>query len=635
MVKYAIPLLAALSAMLPAGAHAAPPPLDAFFAGAQIRSVSISPNGNLLAMIVEMEGKLFVGVKDRTSPQPVQPVLAPNGEDGFEPSWCRWGNDERLVCSFQGTERDKYLHKVFPVTRLVAVNRDGTQMKQLLQNPFMPSGQLNDRIIDWTPEDPRTVLIEKWSPQVGLRVLKLDIYNGQARLYEGPHEYIGTFGTDGHGNVRLGWGGYDMKMYYYAKLVGEDKWRRLAKVNALTSDEAFEPVAVIAGTNYAWATRDKDGRQALYKIDLADKEEPQLVYASSRIDVSPTFTPDGQILAVFPDSGSKDGYYVEERTRLLGEILERLFKDDQYWISDMSADHKAVLVASERDNKAPEYHLLDLASAQPKLLRVGSRFPGLEKFELAETEYLTYPARDGTKIPAYLTRPVGKQDKPPALIVLPHGGPWARDGWGFDSWVQMLARDGYAVLQMNYRGSAGYGKEWREASLQDWGGLPYTDTIDGLKWAVENKHGDPARVCVVGGSFGGYLALAAAVRDSKLLRCAISVAGVSDLRELKSDAVFFSTTKLMNWQIGKDPEKLKAQSPRLHASDISVPVLLIHGVDDWTVEIDQSELMAKAMDSANKPYKFIKIDTDHYFRGHAAQRELFTPISEFLKEQLK
>ena len=129
---------------------------------------------------------------------------------------------------------------------------------------------------------------------------------------------------------------------------------------------------------------------------------------------------------------------------------------------------------------------------------------------------------------------------PPPLIILPHGGPWARDAWGFDSWVQMLVRDGYAVLQMNYRGSGGYGKKWRDASLADWGGLPYSDTIDGLNWAIEQKHGDPARVCVVGGSFGGYLALAAAVRDSAKLKCVVSVAGVSDLRELKSDSNFFT-----------------------------------------------------------------------------------------------
>jgi dipeptidyl aminopeptidase/acylaminoacyl peptidase len=404
----------------------------------------------------------------------------------------------------------------------------------------------------------------------------------------------------------------------------------------LSSDEAFEPVAVIPGTNYAWATRDHDGRSALWKIDLADKEEPQLIFASSRVDITPVYTPDHRMLAVLPDSGSKDAYYVEPSAAVLGEVLGRLFKDRQYHVADMSADLKTVVVMSESDEKPPEFHVLDLAATPPQLQRVGSRFPGLDKFELARTESLTYPARDGTQIPAFLTRPVNAGSEPPPLIILPHGGPWARDAWGFDSWVQMLVRDGYAVLQMNYRGSGGYGKKWRDASLQDWGGLPYSDTIDGLAWAIAQKHGDPKRVCVVGGSFGGYLALVAGMRDSARLKCVVSVAGVSDLRELKSDSNFFSNHLLVKEMIGKDPAKLAADSPRLHAASFSVPVLLVHGVDDWTVEVDQSELMAKALQDAHKPYKLVTIKgVDHYFHTQDSQRQLFAPISEFLGEQLK
>jgi len=621
---------------LVAAAQAAPPPLEAFFEGAQIRGVSISPDGRALAMIVEASGKLFVAVKDRTSATPAVPVLASSGADSFEPKWCRWANDERLVCSFRGQERDKYVGKVFPVTRLVAVNRDGSQQKKLLQNPFMPSGQLNDRVIDWTPDDPRAVLIEKYSPDAGFRVLRLDIYNGEVHLYEKPYEYIGSFGTDGHGNVRLGWGGYDLQNYYYARLAGEKKWRRLAKVKSLSTDEAYEPIAVIPGTNYAWATRDHEGRSALWKIDLTDKEEPELVFASSRVDITPVYTPDNRVMAVLPDSGSKDAYYVEPSAALLGEVLGKLFKDKQYHVVDMSTDLKTVVVSSESDDKAPEFHVLDLGASPPKLQRVGSRFPALDKFELAHTENLTYPARDGTPIPAFLTRPVGAGAEPPPLIILPHGGPWARDAWGFDSWVQMLVRDGYAVLQMNYRGSGGYGKKWRDASLKDWGGLPYSDTLDGLKWAIEQKHGDPKRICVVGGSFGGYLALMAAMRDSALLKCVVSVAGVSDLRELKSDSNFFTNHLLVREMVGSDPEKLKADSPRLHADAFNVPVLLVHGMDDWTVEVDQSQFMAQALEAANKPFKLVLIkDTDHYFQTQDAQRQLFAPIAEFLKEQLR
>ena len=636
MTRFTLPrhlVHAAIVSCFALAAGAAPPTLDAFFQGAQIRSVSISPDGKLLAMIATADGRDFVAVKDRTSTTPATPVLSPNQRDGFQPSWCRWANNERIVCSFLGRERDKYLQKVFPVTRLVAVNKDGTQQKQLLQNPFAPSGQLNDRIIDWTPEKPRSVLIEKFHPRVGLRVLELDIYNGESDLYEAAHEYIGHFGTDGHGNVRLGWGRLDLRDYYYAKLQGEKKWRRLARVNSLSSDEAFEPVAVIAGTNHAYATRDYQGRTALWKIDLADQEDPVLVFASSLVDVRPVYTPDNRVLAVWPDN-SKDALYLEPGAELLGQVLGRLFKGKNFHITDMSEDLKSVVVYSESDVVAPEYHVLDLGGAQSKLQRVGSHFPGLDKTDLARTEYLHYPARDGTKIPAFLTKPVNVTGLPP-LIVMPHGGPWARDAWGFDSWVQVLAREGYAVLQMNYRGSGGYGKAWRDASLKDWGGLPYADTIDGLKWALEQKHGDPARICVVGGSFGGYLALQAAVRDSALLKCVVSVAGVSDLRELKSDSTFFAGHLVVREMIGSDPEKLKADSPRLHAASVNVPVLLVHGAEDWTVEPDQSELMARALAAANKPYKMVMIpDTDHYFRQSREQRQLFVSITDFLRQYL-
>jgi dipeptidyl aminopeptidase/acylaminoacyl peptidase len=625
---------AAIMSLVSGNAGAAVPTLDAFFQGAQIHSVSISPNGKLLAMIVTADGKDFVAVKDRTSATPATPVLAPNENDDFRPSWCQWGNDERLLCSFRGRERDKYLHKVFPVTRLVAVNRDGSQQKKLLQNPFQPSGQINDQIIDWTPEEPRSVLIEKFNPQIGLRVLKLDIYSGETELYEKGRQYIGSFGTDGHGKVRLGWGRYQLKNYYFAKLEGEKEWRQLARVNTLSTDEGFTPIAVIRGTNYAYAMRDHEDRAALWKIDLADKEDPQLVFASSRVDVRPVYTPDNRVLSVYPDSGSKDAFYVEPGAELLGEVLGRLFKDKMYYIQDMSADMKAVVVMAESDVLAPEFHVLDMSGAQARLLRVGSRFPGLANTDLAKTEYLFYPARDGTPIPAFFTRPVNAVGLPP-LIVMPHGGPWARDAWGFDSWVQALAREGYAVLQMNYRGSGGYGTKWREASYKDWGGLPYSDTMDGLKWAVGQKHADATRVCVVGGSFGGYLALEAAVRDSPLLKCVVSVAGVSDLRELKSDSNFFSSHLVVKDMVGSDPVKLQAQSPRLHAANVSVPVLLLHGVEDYTVEPDQSRFMAEALTAANKPYKMIMMpDTDHYFTTQAQQRQLFTEISDFVRPLL-
>ncbi|HEY6123429.1 MAG TPA: prolyl oligopeptidase family serine peptidase, partial [Steroidobacteraceae bacterium] len=149
------------------------------------------------------------------------------------------------------------------------------------------------------------------------------------------------------------------------------------------------------------------------------------------------------------------------------------------------------------------------------------------------------------------------------------------------------------------------------------------------------KHADPKRVCVVGGSFGGYLALATAVRDSALVKCVVSVAGVSDLLELKSDSNFFSNHQVVKEMIGKDPVKLKADSPRFNAASIAVPVLLIHGNDDYTVEVDQSRFMAEALQAANKPHQFVVMpDTDHYFRKKQQMHDLFSSITGFLRAPL-
>ena len=479
-------------------------------------------------------------------------------KDDFKPSWCRWANDERLVCSFRGRERDKYLNKVYPVTRLVAVNHDGSQQKKLLQNPFQPSGQINDRIIDWTPEDPRGVLIEKFNPRIGLRVLKLDVYSGETELYENGHTYIGSFGTDGHGKVRLGWGRYQLKNYYFAKLEGEKEWRQLTRVTTLSTDEGFMPIAVIRGTNYAYAMRDHEGRAALWKIDLADKEDPQLVFASSRVDVRPVYTPDNRVLAVYPDSGSKDAFYVEPGAELLGEVLGKLFKDKMYYIAGHERRHEDRGGHGRERRARARVPCARHERPAGRNCSVSARgFPGLANTDLARTEYLFYPARDGTQIPAFLTRPVNAVGTTAAHRHAARRTLGARQlgirQLGAGAGARRLRRTADELSRLGWLRQ----RSGARPRYKDWGGLPYSDTIDGLKWAVAQKHADPARICVVGGSFGGYLALTAAVRDSPLLKCVVSVAGVSDLRELKSDSNFFSNSLVVKDMIGSDPEKLQ------------------------------------------------------------------------------
>jgi len=640
--------VATLAAMPAHGAG--PPPLDAFFAGTRVDSVAISPDARYVSMIVTVDGRSAVAVKDLVQKTAIKPVAAVREEDKLYPSWCGWANATRLLCSFRGLDAD--LGKFFPITRLVAVNADGSEAK-VLANSTVTWSQFQDQIIDWTPDDPKTVLIqldasEQTSLGAGAEmvgggpdgypdVYALDVYTGRQQRVVRQRAPIQDFATDGHGQVRLGYGARDSKLLFFGRLDGERPWQELARVEAYEDADTFEPVAAIAGSNFAYAMRNYQGRSALWKVDLTDATDPQLVFAHPDVDLdTPLFTHDRRLLGVAFESDRPGVYYTDPDAARAYDAVRRALPGRTNRIVDMTPDAKALVIQSESDVAAPTYYVLDLHQTPARLELVAAANPGLAAYELAPMQPIIYTARDGTKIPGYLTLPVRAPatGKPP-LIVMPHGGPHARDSWGFDSWVQFLASHGYAVLQMEFRGSSGYGTQWFEAGFRDWGGVPYDDVIDATRWALAQGHGDPARTCIVGGSYGGYMALLAATRNDGLYKCAVSIAGVSDLIELRNDERFFQNWQIANADLAPDAKKLKADSPRNHADGVNIPVLLIHGAHDYTVEVDHTTMMDAALKRAGKAHETVIIkDTDHYFREDPARRALFGALGRFLDAQL-
>ncbi len=222
--------------------------------------------------------------------------------------------------------------------------------------------------------------------------------------------------------------------------------------------------------------------------------------------------------------------------------------------------------------------------AKGNLQLIGRAYPDLDPKKLPRMQSISFPAADGTTIPGYLTVPAGRRAEHLPLIVMPHGGPLARDGWSFESLRLFLASRGYAVLQVNFRGSSGYGTKWRMDAHQDWGGLTYSDITDGARWAIRQGIADPAHMCILGWSFGGYAALVGAVRNADLYRCAVSIAGVSDLSLLEDQQSNFANGAIAREQIGTLRQKLEDDSPQRHAADVAMPVLLIHGDLDSQVE---------------------------------------------------
>ncbi len=214
---------------------------------------------------------------------------------------------------------------------------------------------------------------------------------------------------------------------------------------------------------------------------------------------------------------------------------------------------------------------------------------------------------------------------------MPHGGPISRDYWRYNFLAQMLANRGYAVLQMNFRGSHGYGNGWFSQAHQDWGGLTYDDVIDGARWAAETGIADPQRMAILGWSFGGYVALLGAVRNNDLFQWSVSIAGVSDLPKLLWDERRFISSDTAREQLGRDFDKLKNDSPLRFAEDVDMPILLVHGDADIPVDIGLTKAMVRALKKANKPHEVLILkDAGHSLLKEPDRLAMLQHVERFL-----
>jgi dipeptidyl aminopeptidase/acylaminoacyl peptidase len=632
-------------------AHAAAPSPEEFALRPPVEDVSISPDGRYVAVIrTRDDGRADAVVADRQAGKD-QVMRGVIGEpDHFQMTWCRWATNTRLLCGFRGMVDRGF---VYGITRLAAVDADGKHMRVLMQNSAEAQGQFQDRIIDWNPGPADTVLIEadeglsasqmaagvQVYGNVGTHALpavfELNVVTGSLTLRQHARDPIRHWITDKHGHVRLGWGFSGTTISYWARLDGDSDWRRLTKFEVFTRENQFEPVAISAeDPNMAYALGPSEGRNAVWLIDLKDREDPKLVFSHPLVDVSgPLLGMDNRLIGVRYDDGYPLMYFEDNRIGTLMGAIQKLEPARFDQLHGSSRDERILLIRSVSDADAPRFMMFNSDTNQ--LSNFGKSDPDRGPATLAPMRPISYPARDGTRIPAYLSVPPGAPAAHLPLIVMPHGGPIARDTWGYFFLRQFLVSRGYAVLQMNFRGSSGYGEDWFFAAHQDWGGLTYDDVIDGARWAIQQGITDPQRVCIVGWSFGGYLALLGAQRDPEVFHCAVDIAGPSDLALLIDEGHHWLQAASIKKQIGTDPGKLKRDSPRLHAADFQIPLLMLQGKMDAQVPFEQSEKMDEALTRAGKAHRFVVVPgADHQFSDLKDRVTLLQEIEGFLGEHL-
>jgi dipeptidyl aminopeptidase/acylaminoacyl peptidase len=647
----------ALLFLVGAGAPADPP--AAFGARESVLDVALSPSGKKVAFISPGPGRTtFLYTAEVGSDAEPHQTLSADGKPERISS-CGWVSEERLVCTIYMVVNDIVPGFTTGATRLIAINADGSNIK-LISRPARDTDQYvafgGGEVIDWQPGVEGSILMgRQYVPEgrmgtnlqdsrEGYGVDRIDTANLKAKTVEPAKHDAFDYISDGRGTVRImavgnvaGATGNDSgRITYYYRSKGSQDWKTLGNYNSIT-EEGFYPIAVDADLDVAYGLRKGDGgRWALFSVALDGSKAEKLVFAHPQVDVSGVVRIGRahRVVGVRYSTEKPEAVYFDAPLASLGRALSKAIPGlPLIRFVDSSADESKLLLWAGSDTDPGRYYLFDKASKQ--LAELMLERPQLENVTLATVKPIKYKAADGTEVPAYLTLPPGSSGKNLPAIVMPHGGPSSRDEWGFDWLAQFFADRGYAVLQPNYRGSAGYGDAWyKQNGFQSWRAA-IGDVNDAGRWLVSQGIADPAKLAIVGWSYGGYAALQAGVLDPDLFKAVVAIAPVTDLGTLVKDSAQFTSYRLVKNFVGTGVH-VREGSPAQNADRIKAPVLIFHGDMDLNVNINQSRLMQDKLKAAGARSELIVYPgLDHQLQDGVARTDMLRRSDAFLRQALK
>ncbi|BCT91356.1 prolyl oligopeptidase [Lysobacter helvus] len=385
---------------------------------------------------------------------------------------------------------------------------------------------------------------------------------------------------------------------------------------------------------------DKGEATQLYKIDMAAGTRTKL-FGRDDASVGTILLGGraGEPFGVSTTSPKPSVQYLDPASKWaqLHAALMQRFKGQMVYFLEFTRDDSKVLFWTSGDRQPGNYYLLDRGNNN-KIVQVGSRKPWFDGKTLAQVRPIEFKTRDGVKLFGFYTAPVGGGTGPRPMVVMPHGGPYGpSDDWGFDAYAQFLASRGYGVLQVNYRGSGGRGDNFMNQAMREWGGMIQNDITDGVKYAIDQKLADPSRICMFGGSFGGYSALMQPILNPGMYKCAIGYVGVYDLTMLvrNKESESEDTERFFVRSLGEDTAALAKASPAFRAKEVKVPVMLVHGKADSNVRMGQFRAMDKALrDIGQPPETFLAPGEGHGFSNPDNITELYNRMATFLDKYI-
>ena len=602
-------------------------PLEDFFKNPEKTSYQISPDGNYYSFLAPVDNRMNIFVQLRGSKAQMKQLTEEKDRDiaGYF-----WPNNEQILYLKDDGGNENF--------KLYSVNIDGTNLKC-----FTDFEDVRTQIIDDLEDIPEEIIIglNKRNPQI-FDPYRLNLKTGDMEMIaENPGNIQGwVFDHEGKLRVATTIDGTNTSILY--RETEKDEWK-----SVLTTDfkESLSPSFFTFDNKniYAISNLGRD-KTAIVEFDIVNGKEIKTLYENKHNDVDAVhYSKKRKVLTSASYTSTKrQRHFFDKQTENLFRNLQKHLGNYELGISGSNKNEDVYIVRTYSDRSLGAYYIYDLNN--DKIEKITDVSPWIDEDKMATVNPIQYTSRDGLTIHGYLTLPNGltmKTAKNLPVVVNPHGGPWARDGWGFNPEIQFLANRGYAILQMNFRGSTGYGREFMEASFKQWGRTMQDDITDGTNWLIEEGIANPEKIAIYGGSYGGYATLMGLVKEPDLYAAGVDYVGVSNLFTFMGTIPPYWEPYLdMMYEMVGDPKAdslmMREVSPVFFVDKIKAPLFIAQGANDPRVNKDESDQIVEAMKAKGTEVEYmVKDDEGHGFHNEENRFDFYRSMEAFLSKHLK
>lgn len=610
-------------------------PTSDIFGPSGFYDAQLSPNGKHIAVILDKGGQR-IAVVLKTKSLAVTSILRFDNEQDV--TSIQWANNKRLLATLS-QQSMRWGDFQVDTGDLFAMNLDGSKRKMIFGYRSANTTIGHHGILHMLPEDPDHIVIQvaRWGPKWGSlpEAYTLNINTGSMKKLARGKVRDGNFLTDDKGNIRLNYGrdkDYNPIIYHRQGM----SWIPIELVDKTLHN--ISPMAFIGDSDRLYILGSRGGRpHGMYILDI-NNGETETVLEPEVANISEVWfaETDNQLTTVYsmPNHERADYLLPEHPEAKIDQALQRAFKGQLIQQLSATEEYTHITIMVSSDTNPGDFYLFDTESMQATHLF--SKNQKKYASQMRPMEPIALKARDGLTLHGYFTAPDAERYP---LLVLVHGGPNTRDWFGYNSEVQYLVNRGYAVLQINYRGSWGYGSDFSNKGRKEWGGKIQEDIIDAVQWAVSEGRVQRDRICILGTSFGGYAALMAPIRAPGLFQCAIGIAGVYDLPLMYEQGDVPDQLwgdDYLSLALGDDKATLRENSPTHLANKLDLPILIVHGGKDDRAPIEHANKLRNALEENGKTYQwYVEEGEGHGFGAYDNRVKMYDRIVSFLDTHLK